>query len=277
MITGRLCNPTSIYDDSEFHQHICRDGMKGENMYTLTLTLKLLTRKKEFTGVHYRRLHAFVLGSMKESDPALSEEIHSRMERQIFAISYEQEKIRIYTPSKRIISCLQQTLLDRKLVDLFDWQAQIIEIAAIFTTPEEVQNTFHEKFTLRFVTPTTFYQYGNYYPLPELNRLLSSASKVMQIVEGVEVSKHQLETMARMIRIESANIKTERISFGKFNIIGFCGELSLQCKALPKEDQYIVWKLVNYGTMMGFGYKTAWGLGRTQLIIPRLSAHVRNP
>jgi CRISPR/Cas system endoribonuclease Cas6 (RAMP superfamily) len=127
-------------------------------------------------------------------------------------------------------------------------------------------NTFTEKFTLRFITLTTFYQYGNYYPLPELNRLLSSASKVMVIVEGVEIGKQQLETMTRMIRIEFANIKTERMSFGKFNIIGFCGDLSLPLKALPKEDQDVVWKLVNYGTMMGFGYKTAWGLGRTQLI-----------
>jgi CRISPR-associated endoribonuclease Cas6 len=235
-------------------------------MYTLSLTLKLLTPKKQFTGVHYRRLHAFVLGSIKRSDPELSGEIHSRKDRQIFSTSYEQENIKIYTPSKRIIACLQQALLERNQVDLFDWQAQILQVAVTFTSPEEIQKTFAEKFTLRFITPTTFYQYGNYYPLPELNRLLSSASKVMKIIEGEEVDKQQLETMARMIRIESANIKTERVSFGKFNIIGFCGELSLQCKALPKEDQYIIWKLVNYGTMMGFGYKTAWGLGRTKLI-----------
>ncbi|MCH5584618.1 CRISPR system precrRNA processing endoribonuclease RAMP protein Cas6 [Shimazuella sp. AN120528] len=239
--------------------------MKRDTMYTLTLTLKLL-RKKEITGVHYRRLHAFVLGLIKLSDPALSKEIHGRKDRQIFSISYEKEKIRIYTPSKRIISCLQQALLDRHQVDLFDWQAKILQVAANFTTPEEIQNKFCEKFILRFITPTTFYQYGNYYPLPELNRLLSSASKVMEIVEGVEIDKHQLETMVRMIRIESANIKTERVSFGKFNIIGFCGDITLQCKVFPKEDQYVVWKLVNYGAMMGFGYKTAWGLGRANLI-----------
>jgi CRISPR-associated endoribonuclease Cas6 len=235
-------------------------------MYTLSLEIEPLTPKILFSGTHYRRLHAFVLRSIQYSDPDLSEAIHSRTDRQIFSISYWKEKITIHTPSKQLVSTLQQTFLEQDQVDLQDWKARIQKIDASYTSQEDIKNAFSSNFTLRFVTPTTFYQYGNYYPLPELHRLLASAGKVMMLAEGTEVSKQQLETWARNIRIEHAEIKTKRLSFEKFNIIGFCGTLSLQIKSLPIEDQLQVWQLVNYGVMMGFGYKTAWGLGKTQLI-----------
>lgn len=171
----------------------------------------------------------------------------------------------IYTLWKEVVLSLQQTLLDHHVLDLQDWKATIIEVQTRKVTTQEMDASYCEKCTLHFITPTTFYQYGNYYPLPELNRLLGSAAKLVAIVDEWEIEKHQIEDWARNIIIESVEIKTERVSFGSFQIIGFCGKMTISQKKLSKADQSIVWRLIQYGALMGFGYKTAWGLGRVEV------------
>lgn len=48
-----------------------------------------------------------------------------------------------------------------------------------------------------------------------------------------------------------------------FNIVGFQGHLVLNTRSLEPEEQFFIWQLAVYGSLMGFGYKTAWGLGQT--------------
>lgn len=233
-------------------------------MYLLHLTVQ--SSSKPFgPGIITRRLHAYILDAIQQRNPELSQMIHDRKERQIFSVYFNHHKITIHSPSREVIQCLQQNVLYNDQINLIAWKGTIQEAYAQSFPVDEIMKRFSSNFTLKFLTPTTFYQYGNYYPLPELNRLFSSASKVLEMCEDQVISATELESFTRKIRVEHASIKTHRVDFGKFNVIGFSGTLMLNIKALSLEEQHLVWKLAVYGSMMGFGYKTAWGLGQTKL------------
>ncbi|WP_164491618.1 CRISPR system precrRNA processing endoribonuclease RAMP protein Cas6 [Staphylospora marina] len=171
----------------------------------------------------------------------------------------------INTPDRDVISCLQRYFLLQSDIDLIDWKGTIQEIHCQTFSESRIDEKFSSNLTLHFLTPTTFYQRGNYYPLPELKRLFSSAIKAYEICRGKRVEWENLEPLIHQIRIEHLVVATERVSFGEFNVIGFKGKITMNIKALPKEEQLLVWRLVAQGSLMGFGYKTAWGLGQTLL------------
>ncbi|SEN14843.1 CRISPR system precrRNA processing endoribonuclease RAMP protein Cas6 [Lihuaxuella thermophila] len=216
-------------------------------------------------GIITRRLHAYILKTIQQENPQLSQLIHDRKDRQLFSTCLSQDGITIHSPSKEVIQCLQQRFVFNDRIDLVDWSGTIQEIHSQFFSTDEVLKRFTNKFTFYFLTPATFYQYGHYYPLPEFNRLFSSAGKVLEMCENLVVSPAEIEDFARKVRVEHASISTKRVDFGKFKVIGFTGTLTINLKALPAHEQHLVWKLSVYGSMMGFGYKTAWGLGQTRL------------
>lgn len=129
-----------------------------------------------------------------------------------------------------------------------------------------MMSRYHDSFTIRFLTPTTFYQSANYYPLPELGRLFSSAAKVLAMCESLTLLRDEIDQVVRKIRLEHVDISTQRVRFGSFQVIGFCGSITCNLKALPVDQQLLYWRLAVYGLLMGFGYKTAWGLGQAELI-----------
>jgi CRISPR-associated endoribonuclease Cas6 len=164
-----------------------------------------------------------------------------------------------------VIQSLQQRFLLNDQIDLGRWKGIVQEMHLYHFTQEDIIHQFSDKLTLQFLTPTTFYQQGNYYPLPELTRLFVSANKLMVTIENLDIPRSELEQSVRKIRIEYASIATERVDFGKFSVIGFTGNLALNLKALPPTEQALFWKLAVYGSLMGFGYKTAWGLGQARI------------
>jgi CRISPR-associated endoribonuclease Cas6 len=218
-------------------------------------------------GVLSKRFHAFVLQSIQSESPSLSQLLHDRKERQVFSTHLLPGKgeVWINTPDREIISCLQSRFLLQPEIDLIDWKGMITEVHCQTFFESLIDEKFSPNFTLYFLTPTTFYQRGNYYPLPELKRLFSSAAKAYEICTGKRIDWEVLEPLTYQVRIEHLAVATKRVQFGEFNVIGFKGEMVLNIKALPKEEQYLVWRLVSHGSLMGFGYKTAWGLGQTML------------
>ncbi|MBH8597280.1 CRISPR system precrRNA processing endoribonuclease RAMP protein Cas6 [Thermoactinomyces sp. CICC 10523] len=218
-------------------------------------------------GVLSKRFHAFVLRSIQSQSPVLSQLLHDRKKRQVFSthLLLKKGEMWINTPNRELISCIQQHLLLHPEIDLIDWKGIVQEFHCQTYSRSFIEEKFSPNFTLHFLTPTTFYQRGNYYPLPELKRLLSSAAKAYEIFSGEPVDWGDLEPLVHLIRIEQVEVATERVHFGEFNVIGFKGKIAMNIKALPKEKQQMVWKLISYGALMGFGYKTAWGLGQTML------------
>lgn len=218
-------------------------------------------------GVLSRRFHAFVLKSLQQESPQLSQEVHDRKERQVFSthLLLNRGEIRINTPDREIASCLQRYFLQEAEINLLDWRGTVRELHCQTFDLSRIDERFSANLTLYFLTPTTFYQRKNYYPLPELKRLFSSAAKVSEIVTGQRVEWETLEPLIYPVRIEDLNVRTERVSFGEFNVIGFKGKMAMSLKALPEESQRMMWRLLAYGSLMGFGYKTAWGLGQTLL------------
>lgn len=214
-----------------------------------------------------RRLHGFILRMIQNKDPQLSEWLHNRKDRQIFSIhaSFQEGELCIQTPSKEVISSLQQSLLHQSTVVLRDWKGWIQEIHCHQITQEDLFQDFSSKITFQFHTPTTFYQWGNYYPIPELQRLFASGAKSYEMVGNPKVPWEEIEPLTRKVRIEHLAITTQRADFGKFKVVGFCGTLALSLKALSFEEQKLMWLLATYGSLMGFGYKTAWGLGQTSI------------
>jgi CRISPR-associated endoribonuclease Cas6 len=240
--------------------------MGGSFMYQLNISLASKT-KPQNTWVLARRLHAFVLHSIQSQDPNLSQALHDRKDRQLFSIhpGFKVGAISVRTPNKDVVKCLQSALLEEDLIDLNDWKGKIQALHCESMTLNDVMRDFSTKITFHFITPTTFYQWGNYYPLPELQRLFSSGAKSLAIAEHYVVDWAQIEPLLRKIRVEDLHLSTKRVNFGTFNVVGFEGKMVINSKALPIEDQQLIWKLAAYGSLMGFGYKTAWGLGQTQL------------
>ena len=152
-------------------------------------------------------------------------------------------------------------------------EREIEKVDSQYFSVAAIDQAFSSRFTLRFLTPTTFYQWGNYYPLPELQRLFSSAVKVYEICGHSNLPWEELEWLIRKIRMEHISLTTHRVYFGKFNVIGFRGVLALNTKELPIEQQKQIWRLIVYASLMGFGYKTAWGMGQTQLEPFPISEH----
>jgi CRISPR-associated endoribonuclease Cas6 len=218
-------------------------------------------------GVLSRRFHAFVLKSLQQESPQLSQEVHDRKERQVFSthLLLNRGEIRINTPDREVVSCLQRYFLREAGIDLLDWRGSVREVHCQTFDSSRIDERFSTSLTLYFLTPTTFYQWKNYYPLPELKRLFSSAAKVSEIITGERIEWESLEPLIYPVRIEDLNVKTERVRFGEFNVIGFKGKMAMSLKALPEASQRMIWRLLAYGSLMGFGYKTAWGLGQTLL------------
>lgn len=179
--------------------------------------------------------------------------------------SFREGELCIQTPSPEVISSLQQSLLQQSAVVLGDWKGRIQEIHTRKFTQEDLLRDFSTQITFHFHTPTTFYQWGNYYPMPELQRLFASGAKSFEMAGNPKVPWEEIEPLTRKVRVEHLDITTQRADFGKFKVIGFCGSLVLSLKALSAEEQKRMWLLARYGSIMGFGYKTAWGLGQTSM------------
>ncbi|RAL26706.1 hypothetical protein DL897_01250 [Thermoflavimicrobium daqui] len=233
-------------------------------MHRLHLLIKA-NHKSTGVGILTRRLHAFILESIQQANPQLSQYLHDCKERQSFATYFGNGEIFVHSPDFSVVHSLQRKLLEDSLIDLIHWKGIVQSLHSQHYTKEQIMQQITNKFTLRFLTPTTFYQQGNYYPLPELVRLFCSAAKVLDMCEELAIPRNEIEVWVRKIRIEYASFVTDRVDFGKFNVIGFRGTLTLNLKALPRKEKELLWRLAVYGSMMGFGYKTAWGLGQTRL------------
>ncbi|MBS7531174.1 CRISPR system precrRNA processing endoribonuclease RAMP protein Cas6 [Hazenella sp. IB182353] len=233
-------------------------------MYRLHITVQAKTKIKG-PGVFTKRLHAFILNAVKEGNPLLSEYLHNRKDRQLFSIYAHEFEIMIHSPNQSIIEYLQRYFLLHDDLELWNWKGKIQEVNTIYLSQESLMKWHSNRITIHFITPTTFYQYGNYYPLPEINRLLLSGVKAYQLTDENVLPDIDLESIARRIRIEHAEFFTRRVDFKKFKVIGFCGKLILSLSSLDQVESETVWELLVYGSLMGFGYKTAWGLGQTKL------------
>ncbi|KPC68279.1 hypothetical protein ADL26_20475 [Thermoactinomyces vulgaris] len=241
-------------------------------MYRLRIFLKPYGKKLD-RGVWGRRLHGYILKAIQNTDPVLSQMIHDRKERQIFSahLLIENDELHIQSPSKAFIQCMQQHFLVQKEIDLIDWKGVVQEVQLISYSDEDIMRRFATKFTLHFISPTTFYQSGNYYPLPDPTLLFLSALKITH-TGNIDFPY----SMIRTIKINYASFKTVVVDFEKFQAIGFLGKMTLNTNKLPFEDQKWLWKLACYGSIMGFGYKTAWGMGQAKLI-PHNQSKLRTP
>lgn len=236
-------------------------------MFRLQLHVKALSDRMKYIepGVMTKRFHAFLLLVIHKIDPDLSQYLHERKSRQLFSFFINRDQIMVHSPNKQVIQCLLQGLMNLSLIHLRDWRGKIQEIHCKHIMEKDISNAFSNYLTLYFLTPTTFYQSGNYYPLPELNRLLKSANKAYEMCENYAVPADIINTIAQTIRIEQVSLETKKVHFDKFKVLGFHGRMDMNLKALTPTDQQTAWKLFVYGSLMGIGYKTAWGLGQTRL------------
>ncbi|SFS75174.1 CRISPR system precrRNA processing endoribonuclease RAMP protein Cas6 [Marininema halotolerans] len=235
-------------------------------MYSLRLNISSTDVPKD-QWVLSRRFHAFIFHSIQRQDPQLSEWLHSRKERQLFGtyLSFKTGDFFVRTPIKEIVQCLQQSLLSQMSIDLKSWSTRIQRMTCERITSEELLSKVSSKITFDFLTPTTFYQWGNYFPMPDLQRLFSSGLKSFQLTDNQGIGWQEIEPLIKELRVENLSVSTERVDFGSFKVIGFRGTLAFTTKFLSLEDQRRLWLLASYGSMIGFGYKTAWGLGQTKL------------
>lgn len=236
-------------------------------MYQLTLQIKPASPKqpKIIPGILTKRFHACILDAIRKQNPVLSSFLHQSKQRQQFSFYAQGSQIIVCSPNKGVIRTLQDHWQSGVEINLHHWKAIVQQVEARYLSLSEIKSKYQSSVNLRFLTPTTFYQDGNYYPLPELNRLLLSANKIYPMIDQPMLSLEQINGMVRQIRIEQVAIQSQRVHFGKFSIIGFQGKLELNLKALLPDEQIHAWMLFSLGALLGFGYKTAWGLGQTRL------------
>ncbi|SHF23953.1 CRISPR-associated endoribonuclease Cas6 [Seinonella peptonophila] len=216
-------------------------------------------------GVMTKRFHAFIFSVIQRIDPQFAVDLHNRKKRQLFSFFIDEDRILIHSPNKRVIQCLQQGLFEVERIDLRDWKGRIQEMHCKQIHESDIEAAFSTYVTLHFLTPTTFCHGKIYYPLPELYRVFTSANKAYEMATDLMVPPEQLQAIAYRIRIDYLNLQSKQVNFDSFRINGFTGKLELSLKTLTDQEQQLAWKLLVYGSLMGIGYKTAWGMGQTRI------------
>jgi CRISPR-associated endoribonuclease Cas6 len=225
-------------------------------------------------GIFTRQLHGYILRMIEQTDKPLASELHDQKDRQSFSLYVDPkgEGIFVSCLNKQVARALQLAWYNTLELQTPLLTTKIHQIDTQFISFDDL-NFKEDRLRLRFLSPTTFYQYGKYYPLPEPQRIFSSAMKTFnQSVYAAEplVWEDILHIVQEMV-IADVNIHSTVVSFEKFLIQGFLGRIEFRLHRLTTEQKRKVWMLARILEIVGVGNKTAWGLGAVTANTHRVS------
>lgn len=243
---------------------------------------------------HSKRLHAWFLDQIRQTNPHLSQQLHDSGSTKPFRLS------RLPSPTlqpDRTYPLHLTTLNPRTSNWLRHWYSHPpthltlnnnpLRITAIdhrhpprtYTDLWHLGHTSPPQLHLHFTSPTAFRRKGHHLPLPWPRNLLQSYATVWNHFAD---TPHDLDPFLTWvdehILIQSHQIQTHKVAAGKEgSFTGFTGHVSLTVSRTGQQDpHHYQWyrALGHLASYSGTGHKTPFGLGQTDR---HSQSHLSNP
>lgn len=245
-------------------------------------------------------LHAFFLDTVRQINPALSEELHRASGIKPFTISplngkvtYQDNRWRLYPGELywfRVTGIefkLSQWLLEvwavslPEEVTLAGAKFQLVGVTsnaeqhlwASLTTYEDIYNQcignrdVSLKIGIDFSSPTTFRDHGSNYPLPDPVKVFSNLLKKWNTYSPVYLGSDFIEFIEKNVYPSMYRLHTKIVHFDRYKQVGFAGSCQFTIRN-PQDDIFIsvMHMLAQYAFYAGVGYKTTMGMGQVKLL-----------
>ncbi|MEG6617607.1 CRISPR-associated endoribonuclease Cas6 [Peptococcaceae bacterium 1198_IL3148] len=243
-------------------------------------------------------LHAFFLDSVRQVNPALSEELHQSSGIKPFTVSplngkvtYQDNRWRLYPGETywfRVTSI--ESKLSQWLLEV--WSASLLEEIKLagaefklvsvtssaeqhpwagLTTYEEIYNRcvgnteVSFKIGMDFSSPTTFRDHGSNYPLPDPIKVFNNLLKKWDAYSPVSLGGNFIEFIEANVYPSMFRLQTKIMHFDRYKQVGFTG--SCQFAIRSQQDAIfisVMHMLSQYAFYAGVGYKTTMGMGQVK-------------
>ncbi|NEP17957.1 MAG: CRISPR-associated endoribonuclease Cas6 [Leptolyngbya sp. SIO4C1] len=258
------------------------------------LTLLLTCEEETLLYAQYTiGLHAWLLGQIQKTHPALSRRLHDNANEKAFAISSldgafvqtgQQLTLRagqvyrwqVTALSNSVVKWLSRWLPRRpEAIDLRGAPLQIKSIKlglppTDYKTLVALPVPAKPKVTLSFLSPTSFRRKGNHFPLPlPVNLYHSYLRRWQSFAKTAPDQIDFLDWIDAHTVVLRHHIQSKKVAAGKRgSVTGFVGAVELGLDAAAYEDPAFVdwfYRLAQFAPYCGTGHKTTFGLGQTQL------------
>jgi CRISPR-associated endoribonuclease Cas6 len=235
-------------------------------LFEITFHIKIPKHLQD-QGVFTKQLHGYLLNKIKDYSAPLSKEIHDNQQRQKIALFLMDKGIKVGTDNRVIEQVLLAVITEGTVITTPSFQGEVTAITSRdFPLITKVKQSFN-KVKVNFESPTTFSQYGKYYPLPETQRIFSSALKVYNRI-APEEKKSDWEDVLPILHgliIGKVKVETRLVTFNKYKINGYVGYVEYILKQLTEDEKLLIQNLFLCMQVMGVGSKTAMGLGKVSI------------
>ncbi|MGJ3252219.1 MAG: CRISPR-associated endoribonuclease Cas6 [Elainellaceae cyanobacterium] len=239
-------------------------------------------------------LHAWFLDQIRQTDPALSRQLHDDSSEKAFTISgldgafvpsgqhlrLTQDQTYRWTVtalSKPVVQWLQRWLESMpEVLELRDAPLKIaqVEIAnepLTYAQLAKLQPPTKFSIALSFLSPTSFRSKGRHLPLPIPRNIFHSYLRRWNDLSGqTPVDQDEfLDWLDEYIIIQRHHLRSLKVAAGKRgSVTGFTGAIEFGLTASAQKHPEFVqlaYTLVHLAPYCGTGHKTTFGLGQTQL------------
>jgi CRISPR-associated endoribonuclease Cas6 len=119
---------------------------------------------------------------------------------------------------------------------------------------------------VRFETPTSFRRQGVQLLFPEPQLMIESLMRRWEQYSPVPIPKEETAGISECMRVSQYDLSTSAISFDRYVIMGFRGEVHITvAKGVEPFVQGVVQALLSFAEYAGIGYKTTMGMGQVRV------------
>ncbi|SJZ77250.1 CRISPR-associated protein, Cas6 family [Pilibacter termitis] len=137
---------------------------------------------------------------------------------------------------------------------------------------EKLSRNFYEKeapskFSISFLSPTSFKSQGEYVFFPDIRLLIQSAMRKYQALNenDKEVDEHLLQELESRARVTSYRTKSQYFKVHQSSIPAFEGEVTISVNGNQTLKNYI-FMLFSFAEYSGVGIKSSMGMGKIKLV-----------
>ncbi len=124
-----------------------------------------------------------------------------------------------------------------------------------------------DRFTLKFITPTTFRRGRTDYPLPDPKLIFKGLIRKWQAFSDHRIDIDLREVIEKGVKVSGAWIGTRRVDFSDMGFAtGFRGRVLLSLDGLDDKVKGWLATLLHFGEFAGVGRKTTMGFGKVRLV-----------
>lgn len=237
-------------------------------------------------------LHGWFFHQVQAIDPQLSQLLHDETDEKAFTLSgldgqFQAVNQHLNLKAKSVYHWTLTAFSKPMVQWLAKWLTQLPEVIEIYHVPLQVETvaialppttyakilpadaSLPKSLKLSFLSPTSFRQRGNHFPLPVPRNLFQSYLRRWNDFSGqpIEIDPF-LDWLDTAIVIQGVNVWTQKIAIKKGAVTGFKGAIDFgvtpRAQVSP-EFFKMLHRLVQFAPYCGTGHKTTFGLGQTVL------------